>query len=78
MEPIAVDTVGRAQSVHNRVLKVTVDFWLITRMAVAVDETVADLMNFDLGLGPSTTSRILSGSLIAALALQFTQQKYGP
>lgn len=63
---------------YNRVPKVTVDFWLIKLLAVTVGETAADYMNLDLGFGLSTTSWILSGFLIAALLLQFSQRKYVP
>lgn len=67
-----------AEPIHNRVPKVTLDFWLIKLMAVTVGETAADYLNVNLGLGLSTTSWILSGLLIAALILQFAQRKYVP
>ena len=63
---------------YNRVPKVTVDFWLIKLMAVTVGETAADYLNQNLGLGLPTTSWIMSGLLIAALMLQFSQKKYVP
>src|ERR1700730_4458904 len=62
----------------NKVPKVTVDFWLIKLLAVTVGETAADYMNLDLGLGLPTTSWILSALLVAALVLQFLQNKYVP
>ncbi|WP_373085386.1 hypothetical protein [Sneathiella sp.] len=64
--------------VYNRVPKVTVDFWLIKLMAVTVGETAADFLSQNLGLGLSATSWIMSGLLIAALILQFSQKKYVP
>ena len=64
--------------IYNRVPNVTVDFWLIKLMAVTVGETAADFLNANLGLGLSMTSWIMSGLLIAALILQFTQRKYVP
>lgn len=64
--------------VHNRVPKVTVDFWLIKLMAVTVGETAADFLSTNLGLGLPTTSLVMSGLLIAALMLQFAQKKYVP
>lgn len=75
MAPIAADG---ERPVHNRVPKVTVDFWLIKLMAVTVGETAADFLNVNLGLGLSTTSIIMSGVLIAALILQFAQKRYVP
>lgn len=68
----------RSVRMWNKVPKVTVEFWLIKLLAVTAGETVADYMNLDLGLGLSTTSWILSGLLIAALVVQFLQNKYVP
>jgi uncharacterized membrane-anchored protein len=68
---------NRAQ-MQNKVPEVTFDFWLIKLLAVTVGETAADYMNLDLDLGLATTSWILSGLLIVALALQFAQVKYVP
>ncbi|MFZ5790152.1 MAG: hypothetical protein ACOY3L_05585 [Pseudomonadota bacterium] len=65
-------------TVYNRVPKVTADFWLIKLMAVTVGETAADFLATNLGFGLSATSWIMSGVLIAALALQFAQRKYVP
>ena len=65
-------------AVHNRVPKVTVDFWVIKLMAVTVGETAADFLNANLGLGLSNTSWLMSGLLIAALFTQFAQKKYVP
>lgn len=63
---------------YNKVPSVTPDFWVIKLLAVTVGETAADYMNVTLGLGLSTTSLILSGILVAALALQFAQDRYVP
>lgn len=68
---------NRAQML-NKVPAVTFDFWLIKLLAVTVGETAADYMNLDLDMGLATTSWILSGLLIAALALQFAQFRYVP
>jgi hypothetical protein len=57
----------------NKVPEVTFDFWLIKLLAVTVGETAADYMSLDLDLGLATTSWILSGLLMVALALQFLQ-----
>lgn len=67
-----------SMTVYNRVPKVTADFWLIKLMAVTVGETAADFLATNLGLGLSTTSWVMSGFLVAALALQFAQRKYVP
>ncbi len=67
-----------SMTVYNRVPNVTADFWLIKLMAVTVGETAADYLATNLGLGLSTTSWVMSGFLVAALALQFAQRKYVP
>ena len=69
---------GESRVIINKVPKVTPDFWAIKLLAVTVGETAADYMNLDLGLGLSSTSWILTAVLIAALALQFAQDKYVP
>jgi uncharacterized membrane-anchored protein len=63
---------------HNRVPKVTADFWLIKLMAVTMGETAADYLNVQMGLGLTATSLIMSGVLAGALIWQFAQKKYVP
>ena len=63
---------------QNRVPEVTVDFWLIKLMAVTMGETAADYLAVNLGLGLTATSIIMSGILVVALVLQFSQKKYVP
>lgn len=62
----------------NRVPKVTVDFWIIKLLAVTMGETAADYLAVNLGLGLPVTSAIMSGLLIVALILQFSQKRYVP
>jgi uncharacterized membrane-anchored protein len=62
----------------NRVPKVTFDFWLIKLMAVTMGETAADYLAVNLGLGLTTTSLIMAGILVLALAAQFAQKRYVP
>jgi uncharacterized membrane-anchored protein len=69
---------GEDRAIFNKVPKVTPDFWVIKLLAVTVGETAADYMNLDLGIGLTSTSWILSGALVAALALQFAQERYIP
>ena len=69
---------GALSHSQNRVPHVTVDFWLVKVLAVTVGETAADFINMNLGLGLTATSIIMSGLLLAALILQFSQQKYVP
>lgn len=61
---------------YNRVPKVTFDFWIIKLMAVTVGETAADFLATNLGFGLPTTSWVMSGFLVVALAIQFAQKKY--
>jgi uncharacterized membrane-anchored protein len=64
--------------IHNRVPKVTADFWLIKLMAVTMGETAADYLNVQMGLGLTTTSLFMSAILAGALVWQFAQKKYVP
>jgi uncharacterized membrane-anchored protein len=64
--------------IHNRVPKVTADFWLIKLMAVTMGETAADYLNVRIGLGLTTTSVLMSAILAGALVWQFAQKKYVP
>src|SRR5581483_8338900 len=64
--------------IHNRVPKVTADFWLIKLMAVTMGETAADYLNVQIGLGLTTTSVLVSAILAGALVWQFAQKKYVP
>lgn len=68
----------RAPRLLNRVPNVTVYFWLIKLMAVTMGETAADYLAVNMGLGLTTTSLIMTGVLVVALALQFAQKRYIP
>lgn len=63
---------------HNRVPRVTVDFWLIKLMAVTMGETAADYLSVQLGLGLAATSVLMTLVLVAAIAWQFSQKRYVP
>ena len=69
---------AQALTIHNRVPRVTVDFWLIKLLAVTVGETAADYLSDNLGLGLSNTTWLMSILLVAALWLQFSQKQYRP
>ena len=65
-------------TLHNRVPKATVDFWLIKLMAVTMGETAADYLAVNMGIGLTATAFIMSGILAAALLFQFRQKRYIP
>ncbi len=62
----------------SRVPEVTADFWLIKLLAVTMGETAADFLNVNLGYGLTTTSLLMAGVFLVALAIQFYQGKYVP
>ncbi len=62
----------------NKVPEITLYFWIIKIMATTVGETAADFLNFNLSLGLSATSWLMSGLLVGALALQTVQSRYVP
>ncbi len=71
-------TTGNEVVMHNRVPKVTADFWLIKLMAVTMGETAADYLNVQMGMGLTVTSLIMSAVLAGALVWQFAQKRYVP
>lgn len=62
----------------NKVPLVTLYFWLIKIMATTVGETAADFLNSRLHLGLTNTSLLMGVLLVAALVLQFRQDRYVP
>ncbi len=62
----------------NKVPLVTLFFWIIKVLATTVGETGADFLNFNLGLGLTTTSLIAAVLLIGLLVVQMRQTRYVP
>src|SRR5712672_1115409 len=62
----------------NKVPEVTAIFWIIKILSPTVGETGADYLAVHVGLGASTTTVIMVGFLVAALALQLRARSYIP
>lgn len=62
----------------NKVPEVTVYFWIIKVLCTTVGETAADFLNFNLGLGLTITTIIMSAFLAVVLAVQFRLDRYVP
>ncbi|HEY0449598.1 hypothetical protein [Actinophytocola sp.] len=62
----------------NKVPEVTIIFWIIKVLSTTVGETAADYLNFDLNLGLTTTTYVMSILLIVALVVQFRTTRYIP
>src|SRR5882724_2135811 len=62
----------------NKVPEVTAIFWIIKILSTTVGETGADYLAVHVGLGASTTTVIMVGFLVAALALQLRARSYIP
>ncbi|MHB1084405.1 MAG: COG4705 family protein [Thiobacillus sp.] len=60
-----------ARTMLNKVPEITLYFWVIKILATTVGETAADFLNFNLHLGPSNTTLIMSALLAAVLVSQF-------
>lgn len=60
----------------NKVPEVTLYFWIIKIMATTVGETAADFLNFNLNLGLTGTSLVMSTILAAFLLMQIRARKY--
>lgn len=53
-------------------------FWIIKVLSTTVGETFADFLATKLGLGLITTSYVMSGLFLVALAVQLTRKRYIP
>ncbi len=62
----------------NKVPAVTLVFWLIKIMATTVGETAADFLAFNLKLGLSNTSLLMTTLLLGVLGLQLRSRRYQP
>lgn len=62
----------------NKVPEVTLYFWIIKIMATTVGETGADFLSFNLHLGLSGTSWVMSVLLALVLVIQIRSEKYIP
>ena len=72
------DRVDFAKKMLNKVPEVTVYFWIIKVLCTTVGETAADFLNFNLGLGLTVTTIVMSGLLAVALFAQFRLRRYVP
>ncbi len=71
-------TTPSATRLLNKVPAVTVFFWIIKVMATTVGETGADFLIFNVKLGLTTTSLIMGGVMLVALAAQVAARRYIP
>ena len=62
----------------NKVPEVTIYFWFIKIMATTVGETAADFLSFNLHLGLTITSVLMSFFLLIALLIQVRAKNYVP
>jgi uncharacterized membrane-anchored protein len=67
-----------ARTLLNKVPEVTIIFWVIKILSTTTGETAADYLNFDLGLGLTSTTFLMGALLVAALVAQFAVRKYIP
>lgn len=64
-----------ARTMLNKVPEITLYFWVIKILATTVGETAADFLNFNLHLGLSNTTLIMSALLAAVLVAQFRTRR---
>jgi uncharacterized membrane-anchored protein len=60
----------------NKVPEITIFFWIIKILCTTVGETFADYINFNLNLGLTITSAVMSVALIACLIVQIRSKRY--
>ena len=68
----------KAKRLFNKVPEVVLFFWIIKILATTVGETAADLLNFNLSLGLSVTSVVMTGLLSVSLVAQLKAKRYVP
>ena len=73
-----MDRVDVAKTMLSKVPEVTVYFWIIKILCTTVGETAADFLNFNLNLGLTVTTIVMSGFLTVALFVQFRLHRYVP
>lgn len=61
-----------------KVPEVTFIFWIIKVLGTTVGETAADFLSFNINMGITGTSILMSCLLIAALIIQFRKNRYVP
>ncbi len=67
-----------ARGLLNKVPEVTLWFWIIKILATTVGETAADFLNFNLNVGLTGTSLLMSALLAAFLIVQVRTRAYVP
>jgi uncharacterized membrane-anchored protein len=67
-----------AKTMLSKVPEVTIYFWIIKILCTTVGETAADFLNFNLNLGLTVTTIVMSGFLAVALLVQFWLRRYVP
>ncbi|MCW2924801.1 MAG: hypothetical protein JWM98_2205 [Thermoleophilia bacterium] len=70
------NTTATTSRAWNRVPEITLYFWIIKILCTTVGETAADYLIDTVGLGITKTMWIMTGVLVAALAVQFTRRRY--
>ena len=66
------------QKLANKVPEITIFFWIIKILCTTVGETFADYINFNLNLGLTMTSVVMSVLLVICLVVQIRSKKYTP
>lgn len=66
------------QKLANKVPEITIFFWVIKILCTTVGETFADYINFNLNLGLTMTSVVMSIVLVVCLIVQIRSKKYTP
>src|SRR5438045_626718 len=73
-----VDRGAGLRQMLNKVLEVTVYFWVIKVLCTTVGETASDYLATNLNLGLTNTTFITGALLVAVLVVQFRARKYIP
>lgn len=67
-----------AESLPNKVARVTLLFWVMKICATTLGETAGDLLSMTLGLGYGASTLVLLGIFVTVLLLQIGMQRFHP
>jgi uncharacterized membrane-anchored protein len=68
-------TASLPRTLLNKVPEITLVFWIIKILATTVGETAADYLNFNLGIGLTNTSLLMTALFAVALATQMRSRQ---
>lgn len=76
MTSILTNKSALTKKLLNKVPEITIFFWIIKILCTTVGETAADFLNFNLNLGLTLTSYVMTAVLLIVLVFQISLRRY--